>query len=244
MPEAETVLPPFSFARVFERPIWLVLRATLPRTKLPDGSYPDWVRTLPNRITQIRWMTPVPVAGFVGTVMTQRPRLAALMLCFIVALQFTDALDGAVARFIKEESDWGRRWDPLIDKYTTAWLFGGWLWLASKFTPAPVFWILASLVAARASMDLALAMIARSEQRRGLQPKAGLWGKIKAGFDALAVLAGYIGALGFAIPGSVSLHHDGLSVMSGGAVLLFVACMFAPLSIREHWRNLRGADRS
>ena len=229
--------PPLELTRPMDWLAYSAINALLRRTRLADGSYPTWVMSLPDSLTKSR-VQMFPVAAlFAWAAVWHKP--VAAMVCFtmIAMLMSTDGLDGSLARAIPAESKWGSKWDPIMDKVAGASLMFWWLVLVHHFARAQ-FVALLWLVAVRVALDVVLALIALAEDRRGQHPKAGPSGKIKAFADDLAMIAGYGGMIAFAFGASER------SLTLTAEALLLVACLFAPVSIYQHTRNLLRGRRT
>jgi len=224
--------PKFALARAIEWVLFPVIKSLLSRTRRSDGSYPVWVMNLPNALTVSRSIMLPLAALFAWAAWSQQTALAVLTFAVIAFVLLTDGIDGAVARYVGAESVWGRTWDPFFDKFATVSLLFWWLVLVHHFNHGQ-FTMLLWLVIVRIVLDVVLAGITYLESRRGREPRAGTWGKVKAFIDDIAMLVGCGGIIAF------SAGNSGRGLTAAAEALLLGACVLAPMSIYQHWRNLR-----
>ena len=223
--------PPLALTRPMDWAAHSPIQAFLNRTRRADGSYPTWVMRSPNVLTSLRvFMLPM-VALFNWAALAHQTTWVVTCFIGVLLLMVTDGLDGSMARAIPAKSPWGRRADPFFDKFAGFSLILGWLILAHYFIGvqfAVLFW----LVTARIFLDVVLMVITVAEECLRREPRVGAWGKIKAGCDDLAMLAGYGGGIAFTIGTSVR------GFTTTAEAMLLVACLLASMSIYQHARNL------
>lgn len=105
---------------------------------------------------------------------------AALVVFSIAAI--TDALDGFIARLLKQESDIGRQLDPLVDKIL---IIGTLVYLLTIPETGVAPW----MVAAVTTRELAIQWVRSLLEGRGIAFGAKASGKLKTVFQCLAIVA-------------------------------------------------------
>lgn len=105
---------------------------------------------------------------------------AALVVFSIAAI--TDALDGYIARRLKQESDIGRQLDPLVDKIL---IIGTLVYLLT----IPETGVMPWMVAAVTTRELAIQWVRSLLEGRGIAFGAKASGKLKTVFQCLAIVA-------------------------------------------------------
>ncbi len=110
-----------------------------------------------------------------------RSSFAAALVVFSIAA-ITDALDGFVARLLKQESDIGRQLDPLVDKIL---IIGTLVYLLT----IPGTGVMPWMVAAITTRELAIQWVRSLLEGRGIAFGAKASGKLKTVFQCLAVVA-------------------------------------------------------
>lgn len=110
-----------------------------------------------------------------------RSSFAAALVVFSIAA-ITDALDGFVARLLKQESDIGRQLDPLVDKIL---IIGTLVYLLT----IPATGVMPWMVAAITTRELAIQWVRSLLEGRGIAFGAKASGKLKTVFQCLAVVA-------------------------------------------------------
>ena len=210
------------------------LRRALRPLRRPDGSWRPVAMVLPNALCFIRLLGVPPAAWWLWRQFVTHNAWGALAVgLLIMILLATDAADGTIARTVGSKSALGPIIDPLADKVALASLLILWASQLSGFgLLAMALWV---LLAIRVSLDATLAVIAFIEQKRGLRPRAGGWGKYKFCADILAVLLGLIGAFGG--------FGGGYALEMAATAFLIVAIGLGVMSLRYHWDSLRSAKR-
>jgi phosphatidylglycerophosphate synthase len=221
---------PFSLKTLFDWLLWPVLDRLI-KPRYTDRVLPPWLLRLPRQLTLSRWdLVPLPVLLAWACVAFQ-PGWAIALFALTLLSVCTDFVDGTLARYTDNVTDWGGLWDPFMDKVSSASMYASWLWILHVFM-LRAFWPAAIGIALRIMFDVALALVGAIEDWFDLSPRAGLKGKCKAVSDVLAVKCGFVGGIVYAA------HASGAAWTVAGLAFLGLAVVFAPASVSEHVTNL------
>jgi cardiolipin synthase len=106
----------------------------------PRGPYQNRIVTIPNIICAVRLAGSIALFGFA---LTNNPGLFAVL---FTLLSLSDWIDGKLARWLNQRSDFGARFDSFADSVLYAALFFGLFWLRWDVVKTEaVWWILAFL---------------------------------------------------------------------------------------------------
>ncbi len=97
-------------------------------------SFRDRIVTIPNIICAFRLVASISLFGFA---LTDNPRL---FVGLFTILSLSDWVDGRIARWLNQQSDFGARFDSLADSVLYAALFFGIGWLRSDILRAEAVW--------------------------------------------------------------------------------------------------------
>lgn len=172
---------------------------------------PAWL-TLPNGMSLLR------VALLPLTVHALANRDYSLLLGCVIVIALSDYLDGALARWLGQVSDWGKLLDPLADKICT-----GVLSIALVvYTDLPL-WVMVLLVTKDLLIGAGGWLISRREK---IPITPNFWGKAAA-FCQLVVFIVYAFDL-------EPIKRDALSVMTGFVLVSALLYLWIFLAI---WRG-------
>ncbi len=179
--------------------------------EVPEG-YHGRILTLPNLITFFRALLLIPLFIFLRLGEKGHGNFWALFVIGVALL--SDFFDGFLARVLKQETDWGRLFDPLIDKI---WIAGLGIFLALPWRLNPLPWGFLVLVLIRDVLIIAAGIHAYKGRRIVLE--SNLWGKWAMFLTALTLVA-Y--AINFQPPGRFPWVQSGL--------LLWMSVLFLVVS--------------
>ena len=167
--------------------------------EVPEGPH-GRLFTVPNLITFFRAFLLIPLFIFLKLGEEAHGNQWALFIIGIALL--SDFFDGFLARVLKQETDWGRFFDPLIDKI---WIAGLGIFLAFTWRQNPLPWGFLVLVLLRDVLIVAAGIHAYRGWRIVLE--SNLWGKWAMFLTALTLVA-Y--AINFQPPGRFPWVQSGL----------------------------------
>ena len=176
--------------------------------EVPAGPH-DRILTVPNLITFFRVLLLIPLFIFLKLGEEGHGNKWALFVIGIALL--SDFFDGFLARLLKQETDWGRLFDPLIDKI---WIAGLGIFLALPWRHNPLPWGFLVLVLIRDILIVAAGIHAYRGRRIVLE--SNLWGKWAMFLTALTLVA-Y--AINFQPPGRFPWIQSGLLLWMSGFFL-------------------------
>ena len=179
--------------------------------EVPEGPH-GRIFTIPNLITFFRALLLIPLFIFLKLGEKGHGNLLALMVIALALL--SDFFDGFLARILKQETDWGRLFDPLTDKI---WIAGLGIFLALPWRQNPLPWGFLVLVLLRDILIVAAGIHAYRGRRIVLE--SNLWGKWAMFLTALTLVA-Y--AINFQPPGRFPWVQSGL--------LLWMSVLFLVVS--------------
>jgi CDP-diacylglycerol--glycerol-3-phosphate 3-phosphatidyltransferase len=140
------------------------------------------VVNIPNVITLGRVLLLVPLFYFLKRGEQGHGNSWALAIMAVALV--TDLLDGFLARLLKQETDWGRVFDPLADKI---WIAGLGIFLALPWRQNPLPWGFLALVLLRDLLIIAGGIHTYRRLRVVLQ--SNIWGKWAMFLTALTLIA-------------------------------------------------------
>jgi cardiolipin synthase len=140
------------------------------------------ILTIPNLVTFIRLLLLFPLFYFLKRGTQGYGNSWALLI--IAAALFTDILDGFLARVLKQETDWGRTFDPLADKI---WIAGLGIFLALHWRANPLPWGFLVLILVRDALIVAGGI--HIYRKKGIVPEANMLGKIAMFMTSLTLLS-------------------------------------------------------
>ncbi len=163
---------------------------------------PEYIK--PNHITILRLIL-IPA---ILTLLWFEKYFSGLLLFLFAAV--TDFLDGSLARVRNQITEWGKVYDPLVDKLLIC------LTIAVLLIRHVDFWSMTVVIIVEV-LIIAAAMV---KKWRGLAVQSNLWGKIKMNLQVLGVVALIL---------SLILQSASLAHFSNGT--FYVAIAFAVLSL-------------
>ncbi len=190
-----------------------------------------WVYKLPNRLTAIRGLTPIPIYVALRLLGANERFLAYCCIPVVMFLFLTDAMDGVIARALAiDHRSSGKLFDAIMDKFAVD-LSLIVLWLNHTYG---LHGGLVILVLTRLVLDFVGMTLSIVRHIQGFTPGSGNAGKIKFHFDVLAVYTMFIASFSFHVRGYVVEH-----AIAG--VALAIACVYSLLSLSHHIGVRKGA---
>ncbi len=140
------------------------------------------VLTIPNLITFARLLLLFPLFYFLKRGTQGYGNSWALLI--IAGALLTDILDGFLARVLKQETDWGRTFDPLADKI---WIAGLGIFLALPWRENPLPWGFLVLILLRDTLIVAGGI--HIYRKKGIVPESNALGKLAMFMTALTLVS-------------------------------------------------------
>lgn len=149
------------------------------------------IATVPNCITFCRILLLIPLFYFLKQGEEGFGNFWALGIIGLALI--SDFLDGIFARILKQQTDWGRIFDPVADKL---WIAGLGIFLVLPWRQNPLPWGFLALVLTRDILIIAAGI--HIYKKHGLVLESNMWGKWAVFLTALTLLAYTIN---FRLPG-------------------------------------------
>lgn len=152
----------------------------------------NWIfnkKNFPNFLTILRILILIPyiVIFFIlflekNKILTNKEAILSLFSFFIIAV-LSDFLDGFLARKWKQESEFGKFWDPLADKFLTGFIYFSFSLLSWSHIIFLIIFILRDFL-----VDWKRQQIIKNKNIKNKKIAAGFWGKLKTIFQFLSIL--------------------------------------------------------